>query len=606
MEKLNTPLVKVIQRNQIPSPPPDFIENLKNKKVIAVVGSGLSIAVGGPSWENLLFNLVGQACEIHPEASGIIKDAFILVQNKQYLAAASLLKKIFGNYFYKLVAYEISHTHTIKPREKIKGDSGSLIEQLFECYSKPERRDLTPSISHRLLTQLPFRGIITTNYDKLLEKAAPDDKKSLVFTRSTLYLSDKLRDSPWFVLKIHGCVDTPRDIVLSQDDYSEVLFAGNFMKNLKALFQNYEVFWIGYGHNDLTLDLTIDELRIITEKNGGIALVKNGNEILKDRFEKADIHPLWVDDYSHFELFLRKLAEETDSPLIFTITTHRNLFDEKYAEYYGKGLAWGLERFGRVGDFQFFNADVSSGSVYLEAKASTICKYRELIARNDPVNLLLLREMEIISFDGQEIKFKIGLPDPSINKSTMHNYRGLIDQENPEVLGLLSLLPVKQYDRLGEESRTVVIDPVILDLLTQSQEACKKMNVRFRTPHLFKAILKSTSKVYIKDRFTLCDNELFYNLERLVEEYVDGHQKPKLGKEYKDFNLAERDEVRIAGIEAIREGADQISARHLVIGILISVNAISNYVRTKLNPIQFAQLIAYLRQRDKESTTTLR
>lgn len=574
--------------------------------MIVIVGSGLSIAVGGPSWENLLFNLIADACEIHPEASEIIKDAFISVQNKQYLAAGSLLKKILGNYFYKMVAYEISHTRTIKPREKIKDDSGHLIEQLFEFCSQPEPRDLTPSISHRMLTQLPFRGIITTNYDQLLEKAAPYDKKSLVFTRSTLSLFDRLRESPWFILKIHGCVATPGDIVLSRDDYSEVLFTGNFMKNLKALLQNYEIFWIGYGHNDLTLDLTIDELRIIAEKNGGIALVKNGNEILKDRFEKADIHPLWVDDYSHFELFLRKLAEETDSLLIIKITTHRNLFDEKYAKYYGIGLAWGLERFGGVGDFLFFNADVSSGSVYLEAKASTVHKYREVIARNDPVNLLLLKELEIISFDGQEIKFKTGLQDQSINESTMHNYRGLIDQENPEVLGLLSLLPVKLYDRLGEELSTVLIDPVILDLLTQSQEACKKMNVPFRTPHLFNAILKSTSKVYIKERFTLCDNELFYKLERVVEEYVDDHQEPKPGKEYENFNLAEQDEIRIAGIEAIREGADQISARHLVIGVLISVNSISDYVRKKLNPIQFAQLIACLRQRDKGSTTTLR
>jgi hypothetical protein len=43
-----------------PFPSPDLIESLKKGKAIAIVGSGLSSQVGGPTWEELLYGMVAK------------------------------------------------------------------------------------------------------------------------------------------------------------------------------------------------------------------------------------------------------------------------------------------------------------------------------------------------------------------------------------------------------------------------------------------------------------------------------------------------------------------------------------------------------------------
>eukprot|EP00300_Choanocystis_sp_HF-7_P019814 c20440_g1_i1.p1 GENE.c20440_g1_i1~~c20440_g1_i1.p1 ORF type:complete len:540 (-),score=129.08 c20440_g1_i1:596-2215(-) len=71
------------------------------------------------------------------------------------------------------------------------------------------------SLTHALLCQLPCREFITTNYDTSLERASWDTGTS------------KLGVIPYFprhdcdrwILKMHGCITSPKDIVLTREDY---------------------------------------------------------------------------------------------------------------------------------------------------------------------------------------------------------------------------------------------------------------------------------------------------------------------------------------------------------------------------------------------------
>ena len=402
----------------VPSPSPDLIEALKNGRAIAIVGSGLSVQVGGPSWEDLLYGLLAEACEIRPEETDRIKAAFHEIKENHFLNAAGLLKELLGTGFTKAVVRQIDFKRELKPRKEIE-ETDNIIDAIFENCGRPEKRELVPSINHRMITQLPFRAIITTNYDTLLEQASPDEKKiGLIFTRSSPFLPKRVVESKWFLLKAHGSVDTHEDIILSRDDYQEALFGGPLHQVLDALFKTNEKFWIGYGHNDPTLDYLVDECKERLHLNGGFAVAKGTNYVLQRRFETASIQPSWLDDYSQISDYLRKLAEATDSPLIFEITLKREWTGERDAISYGKRIAEALSKLG--GEFELFCVEEGSVKLYLETKAPILAEYRIRLLSHEPEILKIIKQFNISSFNGLDVSDLIrdaNLDEESLFKS---------------------------------------------------------------------------------------------------------------------------------------------------------------------------------------------
>ena len=72
------------------------------------------------------------------------------------------------------------------------------------------------SLNHTLLANLPVKESVTTNYDVLFENAS-----------NVPYFGQKLSVLPYdrreshekWLLKMHGCVNHPSDIVLTRSDY---------------------------------------------------------------------------------------------------------------------------------------------------------------------------------------------------------------------------------------------------------------------------------------------------------------------------------------------------------------------------------------------------
>ena len=84
-----------------------------------------------------------------------------------------------------------------------------------------------PTRVHEVLVELPFRGILTTNYDRLLERAlgpSEEDRAVDVQTAAPLILSQAVRgiaDSGKSekVIHLHGTGADPREMVLTSSDY---------------------------------------------------------------------------------------------------------------------------------------------------------------------------------------------------------------------------------------------------------------------------------------------------------------------------------------------------------------------------------------------------
>jgi hypothetical protein len=91
---------------------------------------------------------------------------------------------------------------------EMRSRDGELGTQVAEIVSRAER----PSLAHALLSGLGAKEVVTTNYDRLYEKAvaAVDELPAAVLPYEKV-----LPDRPW-ILKLHGDVGDPQRIVLTR------------------------------------------------------------------------------------------------------------------------------------------------------------------------------------------------------------------------------------------------------------------------------------------------------------------------------------------------------------------------------------------------------
>src|SRR5205823_6157671 len=83
------------------------------------------------------------------------------------------------------------------------------------------RASCSPAPAHYLLLSLPFRLIITTNYDDLLERALIALKRHPIKVVRQEDVARTGQGDGVFVVKLHGDAAEPEGVVLARDDYDE-------------------------------------------------------------------------------------------------------------------------------------------------------------------------------------------------------------------------------------------------------------------------------------------------------------------------------------------------------------------------------------------------
>ena len=215
--------------------PRDLVEALASDDAIAIVGSGLSVAAGMPSWTGLL-NLMILECEQHCVR---FKDSDEL---RQMLGSGLLLE----------VADECCN---------------QLGKPLYRDFIQRTFRDQSaiPTNTHQFLMQLPFTAMLTTNYDNLLERAfIQNSKKPLlapVYTQKNVSQLARLAgEKKFFILKMHGHADDTESIILTRRDYQDVLHLNPaYRTTLSTLFVSRTLVFVGYGLRDPDLNFIFDE-----------------------------------------------------------------------------------------------------------------------------------------------------------------------------------------------------------------------------------------------------------------------------------------------------------------------------------------------------------
>ncbi|ELC8350695.1 SIR2 family protein [Clostridium perfringens] len=244
------------------------------------IGSGISQRyLGTPTWEGLLEYFSSIANEDNELAYHMYFDEAKRSNSSNGVLpkVAELLEADFNKKWFREEQFD-SNRKTYKELIK-KGVSPLKIEISDYIKSESDKPFINGLDSEiELLREAGNRslgGIITTNYDCLIERILKDYKYNTVIGQEELIFSPITGVSE--IYKIHGCCTSPNSIVINESDYEKFNERNAYLvAKLLTIFLEHPIIFIGYSISDVN----IREILTSIAK----CLPKEKLEVLKDRF----------------------------------------------------------------------------------------------------------------------------------------------------------------------------------------------------------------------------------------------------------------------------------------------------------------------------------
>ncbi|WP_224361488.1 SIR2 family NAD-dependent protein deacylase [Hyalangium versicolor] len=215
-----------------PKLPGLLVRYIQEKRCVVFVGAGLSAGAGLPTWGALLEMGIDEVVRSLPEGEEHQDELRELVKRGKLLEVAEFCRDKLGPAYHQFLT------------EKVRGDQATL------------------PATHDVLMQLPFSAWVTTNYDKLLERAYSKVLGGYPRTlthKDTEPLGRLLFEGGRFILKAHGDIDRPDTVVLTSHDYSEIIHANPaFNEAFSGLLLSKALFFVGYSLSDPDFRLLMD------------------------------------------------------------------------------------------------------------------------------------------------------------------------------------------------------------------------------------------------------------------------------------------------------------------------------------------------------------
>lgn len=206
---------------------------IHDRRAILFVGAGVSAGLGLPSWRDLIAQL-GE--ELGYDAA-------------EFLELSTDFRSL--TEYYRLA----------------KGSIDELRDRMLELWNVQDDA-LRRSAAHRLIVQLQFPIIYTTNYDHLLERAFELHGKRF---NKTVTAKDIAREDPSLptIVKFHGDLDDASSLVVTETDYFRRLsFKEPLDIKLTADAFARTVLFVGYSLSDVNLRLMLHRMRGIWLESG--------------------------------------------------------------------------------------------------------------------------------------------------------------------------------------------------------------------------------------------------------------------------------------------------------------------------------------------------
>ncbi len=171
-----------------------------------------------------------------------------------------------------------------------------LVERLSEILHV---RHIEPGPAHRAFAKLPFDTVVTTNVDFLLERGYEVERRPCepLLGESQLSIGRSLEAT--YLLKFHGDLRHPDELVVTEDDYDGFLRRNPLLTTyLSWWLLAREPVFIGYSLDDADLreilTLLRERLGRMTRPAWAILAADPGNEAPK--FERRGIRPIVLDE----------------------------------------------------------------------------------------------------------------------------------------------------------------------------------------------------------------------------------------------------------------------------------------------------------------------
>ncbi len=174
---------------------------------------------------------------------------------------------------------------------------------------------------HELLAKMPIRNYWTTNYDPIIENALKFVKKKFEKKNSNSEFAKTETERQALVFKVHGDIDAPEHIVLTQDDYDGYESTHpNFYTALENELALNNMLFIGYSFNDPDIKNILKKLKaknssigpnhfFIVKRETKRAARKEQLLFLQD-IEKYGIFSLIIDEYNEIEEILEAIYKQ--------------------------------------------------------------------------------------------------------------------------------------------------------------------------------------------------------------------------------------------------------------------------------------------------------
>lgn len=190
------------------------------------------------------------------------------------------------------------------------------------------------SLLHGLLASLPSSEAVTTNYDKLFEAAYKTRGRDV----AVLPENPRNTKGHW-LLKLHGSVDRPENIILTRSDYlSMPRQYGALMGLVQGLLLMRRMVFVGYSLSDEDFHELIDEVRAArgdsdTGIGRGIALTLYADPLDKQLWERdLDIVPMLTTTKVEPSVAARELELFLDLVGYLSTTSASFFLDETYSD----------------------------------------------------------------------------------------------------------------------------------------------------------------------------------------------------------------------------------------------------------------------------------
>ena len=258
-------------------------EHAVQRKLVLFLGAGVSIGAGLPAWTELL--------EQMGERAGLSPDERRELARFDAMDQASIVRARL---------------------EQARGDdaAGAFHDEVVRL-----ARATHASLSHMLMAAMPVEEIVTTNYDELFEVASAGIKRSV----SVLPHAPDLEASRW-LLKLHGCVSRPEDIVLTREDFLRYEHRRAALAGIvQALLITKHMLFVGFSLKDENFHRIADAVRRARGSKNGMrkigTVLRIESDALLETLWNAELDFLQIEDARHLEIFLDYLLATTRAPL---------------------------------------------------------------------------------------------------------------------------------------------------------------------------------------------------------------------------------------------------------------------------------------------------